>query len=148
MTKLQSDDHLVELMSRIEQVGACWIWFGPINPKGYGTFRQASTSAHRAVYELFNGPIPEGMTLDHLCRTRSCVNPDHMEPVTLAENQERAVGNLRKQHVICREGHPLEGNNLKLVKRGHLVVRSCRTCNLRRNRESAKRVRLRKQEIA
>lgn len=70
----------------------CWVWHGALNRDGYG---RAPThirerSAHRAMYEAVVGPIPEGMELDHLCRVKSCVNPDHMEPVTPAVNVRRS----------------------------------------------------------
>ena len=75
----------------------CWEWRGCKNPKGYGLFRQALPSsdlgrlviAHRFAYELSHGAIPKGLTLDHLCRNRACVRPDHLEPVSLRENIQR-----------------------------------------------------------
>jgi hypothetical protein len=85
--------------------GGCWIWTGYLTPKGYGRFTYLGNSrpAHRVSYELHVGPIPEGLEIDHLCHTRSagcsgdsscphrrCVNPDHLEPVTPAENQVRS----------------------------------------------------------
>lgn len=76
-------------------VDACWLWTGSIDPGGYGRhylfgFRAGHVKAHRFAYELEVGPIPDGLTIDHLCRNRVCVNPSHMEPVTLAENIRRA----------------------------------------------------------
>lgn len=65
----------------------CWVWQRAINSHGYG--RMPSGSAHRGMYERHKGPIPDGLTLDHLCRVRACVNPDHLEPVTNAENLRR-----------------------------------------------------------
>jgi DNA-binding XRE family transcriptional regulator len=68
----------------------CWVWLRNINEKGYGKIGW-KTRAHRAYYERFVGPIPEGMMLDHLCRIRACVNPDHLEPVTNGENVRRGL---------------------------------------------------------
>jgi len=75
----------------------CWLWQGRLNSKGYG-YRWFNSKpgrmAHRVIYELLKGPILKGMPLDHLCRVRHCVNPDHLEPVTTMENNRRSA--LRK----------------------------------------------------
>jgi hypothetical protein len=73
----------------------CWRWLGRFDANGYG--RQGRRWAHRIVYELLVGPIPAGAVLDHLCRTKWCVNPDHLEPVTHAENCRRGAGTLLTQ---------------------------------------------------
>ena len=74
----------------------CWVWQKVCNPKGYAKSHFADLGknkrVHRVSYELYVGPIPEGLTLDHLCRVKSCVNPAHLEPVTALENIRRAVG--------------------------------------------------------
>lgn len=72
----------------------CWAWIGSRNGKGYALFEVAgrgSKRAHRWAYEHFIGPIPDGLTIDHLCLNKSCVNPHHLEPVTNAENQRRRL---------------------------------------------------------
>lgn len=67
--------------------GFCWEWTGQ-KDSGYG--RYSGRPAHRVTYEVLVGPIPDGLTLDHLCRNKGCVNPDHLEPVTSSENTRRA----------------------------------------------------------
>jgi hypothetical protein len=87
----------------------CWIWTGSKTHLGYGQIhgRQGRTRlAYRTAYELFVGPIPKGLELDHLCRRPSCVNPKHLEPVTHRENIRRA---MHKTH--CKQGHALTPEN-------------------------------------
>lgn len=110
----------------------CWLYAGSISRLGYGMIwgkvgsKWKAYNAHRAVYEHFNGPIPDKLTIDHLCRITRCVNPDHLEAVTLKENLLRGNGpgaiNARKTH--CIRGHVLAGENLILQP----YQRRCRIC--------------------
>lgn len=124
----------------------CWIWLRSRTLAGYGQWT-AGVLAHRVMYEALVGPIPDGLTLDHLCRNRACCNPGHLEPVTMAENLLRGVGptatNARKTK--CVKGHPLSGDNLYRDPRGR---RQCRSCRREANREWDRRRRARAKEAA
>lgn len=77
-------DAVVRFFEKVEKTRTCWLWTAAKNPKGYGKFApqpNRSVLAHRWSYEYAKGPIPEGMTLDQVCRVRECVNPDHLEVV-------------------------------------------------------------------
>jgi hypothetical protein len=123
-------------MNKVEKLeSGCWQWKSGVLPTGYGSVSMRHPNggwqmklAHRVSYELFVGPIPEGLTIDHLCRNRTCVNPAHLETVTFKENVLRGDGPTarRARQTTCMRGHPLEGANLRLTKEGW---RNCRTCD-------------------
>jgi HNH endonuclease len=101
------------------ELGTCWLFTGRATP--YGRIAKAQDSfTHRLGWKVLQGPIPEGMELHHRCGVQACWNPDHLEPVTHAENQRH----LRKTH--CKHGHPLSGDNLRIGPNG---ARACRACN-------------------
>lgn len=114
--------------------GGCWLWEGYVDPAGYGRWRMPdqknASSAHRASYIMLKGPIPKGKYLDHLCRVRSCVNPDHLEPVTPYENVDRGLGRKRD---ACRKGHDLTGPNGGKRADGR---RYCKQCSIDRAAKS------------
>ena len=79
-------------MAKVAKSDGCWMWTGAVATSGYGRIGEGARTlqAHRVAYQLLVGPIPEGLHIDHLCRVRLCVRPDHLEPVTQAENNIRA----------------------------------------------------------
>lgn len=113
--------------------GGCWLWTGARLPAGYGllgTPKGMSRLAHRISYEIFVGPIPAGLNIDHLCRNTSCVNPAHLEPVTQRENVARgdaglATGARQRAKVECPRGHAYDSENTYVSSAGK---RHCKTC--------------------
>ena len=122
-----------QLASKIDYSGDCWEWTGYCELAGYGKvyWDGFTIYAHRVMWEVVVGPIPEGLTIDHLCMNRRCVNPGHLRVISLRDNilaspNTLAGINVRKTH--CIHGHPFnEQNTYKW--RG---TRSCRTCNRER----------------
>jgi len=134
--------------AKVDKTDTCWLWTGGLTGHGYGAFYPESdrfVGAHTFAWEETNGPVPPGMTLDHVrarsCTNRHCVNPAHLEVVTRGENTLRgdcpAAQNARKTH--CDHGHLLAGHNLILKPNRRNPERpdwrDCRTCANARRRE-------------
>lgn len=129
----------------------CWLFAGVIQAgTGYGLIRISGRPrmAHRISYEVNIGAIPNGLTLDHLCRNRACVNPGHLEPVTAGVNVLRGIGpsaaNARKK--TCNQGHAFDEDNTSIMRRPDgRTYRRCNAChrahqapiNARRSRSSS-----------
>lgn len=103
----------------------CWPWEGRRDVDGYGC--AGMKLAHRMVYELCRGPIPDGLEIDHLCRNTLCVRPSHLEPVTHAVNMARS---LPAQKTTCQHGHPFDATNTYYRAGG--TQRDCRACGRER----------------
>lgn len=132
-------NNLEKLWDKINKSSTCWFWFGAIDKDGYGiwTSKKKTYRVHRFMYELYNGKILSGMVIDHLCRIRNCVNPEHLRAITNKENILCGVGitaqNSRK--IVCNKGHDLSGKNLYVYKnKKGGVDRHCLKCDKERAR--------------
>ena len=128
-------------------LGRCWIWTG--NPsEDYGRIKiggagRRSLAVHRLSWTIANGPIPEGLDIDHLCRVRKCVCPSHLEPVLPIENFRRGMQRnmILSRAGVCHNGHSLSGENVRIRRDG---MRACRACESERGkrRRAARRLAL------
>lgn len=149
-------------LSYVEKNGpnGCWLWTGPLSYQGYGVFfnRIKHVYAHRYSWEILHGhgPVPAPLCLDHLCRVPPCVNPAHLEPVTLRENILRGVSIVARlaKSDECKNGHSLLGENCRRDPKGYRLCRVCEAARQRKylsnpiayqkRQETIKRIRLRK----
>lgn len=134
-----------------EALTGCWLWTGSISSGGYGRhWDNGPKYAHRISWEMINGAIPAEMTIDHLCRNRACVNPEHMEVVPMMVNTLRGSGptaaNAKKTH--CSHGHAYTAENTiyytNKSSKSRTLRRVCRSCVSRKsgtNRYSPKKAR-------
>jgi len=125
------------LMAKADQVeGGCWLWAGAKNSEGYGQIKLNRTTlyAHRVSYEAYISPIPEGLHLDHICRHRACINPRHLQPVTVEENVRRGVHRsaLTVRLGFCQRGHEMTDANVYVRPDGSRRI--CRACKRLRDR--------------
>jgi hypothetical protein len=129
-------------------MNGCWIWKGAKTSTGYPVlkFSGKTLRAHRAAYQAFVGNIPEDLELDHTCKTITCVNPDHLEPIPHLENLKRgtslthhAAAKYRRAITHCPAGHPYKGDNLYVSPAGKRYCRLCRHAISRRRLERKKR---------
>ena len=113
--------------SHVKKSESCWLWTASTTKNGYGRFavsHERTQVAHRWLWEQTNGPVPEGLELDHVCKVKHCVNPDHLEPVTRSENQ------WRNHSPICAQGHLKDRHN----SQGYLICSECSRQAVRRYR--------------
>jgi hypothetical protein len=137
---LQEYDPLKDLIVQRTRVtmDGCWFWEGPVTSDGrYGNMkvtRLGEQMAHRVSYIVFVGPIPDGLTIDHLCGNTRCVNPAHLEAVTMRENIMRGagVGALNARKTRCMRGHEFTDANTYRFPDGRRGCRQCRAMLRRR----------------
>lgn len=123
MNYTQLPDRILDRIA-FEPTSGCWLWTGKMSNSGYGRVWVGGRErlAHRAFYEASHGEIREGLELDHLCRTKLCVNPAHLEPVTPRENSQRNNRRIKK----CVRGHEYSGDNVYVRPNGWRECRACR----------------------
>ena len=137
---------LERFWNKIQFTSDCWNWIGAHSPEGYGRFSYQGKSIypHRFIYEMYNGVIDKTLELDHLCRKRDCVNPQHLEAVSHQINGLRGNGiaaiNAKKTH--CKNGHEFTIENIYLRPDGR--GGGCLTC---RNITNANRFKTKQQKM-
>jgi hypothetical protein len=128
---------MTRLLSMTEITDTCWLWHGPKCKDGYGSTSRPvegqkqykSIRAHRYMYELIRGPIPEGKLLHHICAVKECINPSHLMPVSVLEHNRMepnnlAGANIRKTH--CPKGHPYNEQNTRMKQGRRCCIECCR----------------------
>ena len=123
---------------KVNKTSTCWLWTAATMRNGYGVISKNGKNmlAHHAILEIEGIDIPEGKVIDHLCRVRNCVNPEHLEIVTNAENVQRGLkGDLRTRAKECSQGHSLlDPSNYGVYSK--YGSKTCLVCNRTRNRQA------------
>ena len=131
--KYTQAERTTSFWARVDKTGPCWIWSGSCDRDGYGHFwnGERNVRSHQHSYVMANGPVPDGLEVDHLCRVRGCVRPDHLEAVTHAVNVSRGS---RAAQTHCVRGHERTAENTSGTRR-----RRCKVCDRDRKRAGRSR---------
>lgn len=135
--------------NKVNKTNSCWLWTACCKENGYGQFHlkwRNPIGAHVFSFILSGKKIPDGYELDHLCRVKNCVNPDHLEAVTPKVNTLRSNGITAKNHnkTHCILGHEFDSKNTHIRVRGVNIVRSCKKCDRERVRKWREKLRSKK----
>ena len=140
--------------SKVHKTKKCWLWTAGKNQYGYGQLTKKldnvnSVGAHRIAYIILIGEIPKGLVIDHLCRVRHCVNTEHMEVVTIAENVRRGESGLERARqqsakTHCKNGHEYTEENTYITAtyRYRKSQRACVACRKKRSKTQNENLRL------
>lgn len=142
ITDINYSETLQKVFERTKFTTSCWEWTGGVTGAGYGNIckringKKVNLLVHRVSYIALKGPIPTNLVIDHLCSNRVCVNPKHLEAVTLGVNTLRSENNIptiNKNKKYCVNGHPFDSSNtyVRKVNYGCGIQRGCKIC--RRN---------------
>jgi len=140
--RFRKTSRIKQFWLNVQKTATCWNWIASRDSSGYGHFWDDNIliGAHRWSYKHFVGPIPDGLTIDHLCRNPACVNPKHLEPVTNVENIMRGNGvaaqNARKTH--CKRGHEFTETNTRIDNSRRNPGRICKKCKKMHNGKALK----------
>lgn len=143
MRLIDKNKVVAKFNAKVIRRDGCWGWNGSLSKTGYARIHLSknnktfSVLAHRVSYEMSVGPIAEGLTIDHLCRNRSCTNPDHLEVVSQGENTRRGMSPamILATRECCNHGHEFTPENTKWKKDGEKRYRSCLACDRERQRK-------------
>ena len=146
-TPIPKNIDIFKVLSKINATDSCWHWLGTIESQGYGVFsvknekinKRQNIKAHRYIFSVFNSRLKSGYVIDHICKNRDCVNPNHLRQVTVYENNvtyssSPIAKNKFKTH--CIRGHHLHGENV-----GGVGYRYCMTCKRDSNAKYRAKVR-------
>jgi hypothetical protein len=129
----------------MDRPDGCWEWTGAQNSRGYGSvgIDGVVRSTHRVAYEMLAGPIPDELTIDHLCHRKTCCNPAHLEVVSISENVRRAWADglcvAKAQRSQCKRGHEFNAENTYVSPQGERFCRACKLLTERARTEAKAR---------